>query len=113
LSLAQDYRYEKLQTHLHAIGDCERILARIALKTARPRDLSRLREVFAELPALQQHLTLLKSEKLTQLSQDIAEFPDLYELLQKAIIDNPPVIIREGGVLAEGFDAELDELTGN
>ncbi len=110
IELSQDYRYETLQTHLHAIGDCERILARIALKTARPRDLSRLREVFAELPALQQHLTLLKSEKLTQLSQDIAEFPDLYELLQKAIIDNPPVIIREGGVLAEGFDAELDEL---
>jgi DNA mismatch repair protein MutS len=110
IELMQDYRYEKLQVHLQAIGDCERILARIALKTARPRDLSRLREVFAELPPLQQQLQGLQTSKLTQLKGDIGEFPELHDLLQRAIIDNPPVVIREGGVLAQGFDAELDEL---
>ena len=110
IELMQDYRYEKLQTHLQAIGDCERILGRIALKTARPRDLSRLREVFAELPPLQQQLQGLQTPKLTQLKGDIGEFPELHDLLQRAIIDNPPVVIREGGVLAQGFDAELDEL---
>ena len=110
IELTQDYMYEKLQTHLQAIGDCERILARIALKTARPRDLSRLREVFAELPHLQQHLQYFKTAKLMQLKEDIREFPQLHDLLQRAIIENPPVVIREGGVLAEGFDADLDEL---
>jgi DNA mismatch repair protein MutS len=66
---------------LQAIGDCERILARVALKTARPRDLSRLREVFAELPALQQSMKVLQTEKLRTLATDIGEFPALHELL--------------------------------
>lgn len=110
IELGQDYLYEKLQQNLHAIGDCERILARIALKSARPRDLSRLREVFAELPHLQQQLQNTNTDKLIHLKEDIREFPELYDLLQRAIIDNPPVVIREGGVIAEGFDAELDEL---
>lgn len=108
--LSTDYYYEKLQSHLQAIGDCERILARVALKTARPRDLSRLREVFAELPALQQQLKLAKDSKIQALADDIQEFPQLHQLLNKAIVDNPPVVIRDGGVLADGFDAELDEL---
>lgn len=110
IELNTDYLFENLQSHLQAIGDCERILARIALKTARPRDLSRLREVFAELPALQQQLHTIKSPKLIQLKDDVSEFPQLHDLLQRAIIENPPVVIREGGVLAEGFDADLDEL---
>ena len=108
--LSEDYRYEALQRHLQAIGDCERILARVALKTARPRDLSRLREVFAELPDLQQAMAILQTPKLRALAEHISEFPVLHDVLVRAIIDNPPVVIREGGVLAEGFDAELDEL---
>jgi DNA mismatch repair protein MutS len=108
--LSEDYRYEALQSHLQAIGDCERILARVALKTARPRDLSRLREVFAELPDLQQAMAILQTPKLRALAEHISEFPVLHDVLVRAIIDNPPVVIREGGVLAEGFDAELDEL---
>ena len=108
--LSTAYRYEALQQPLQAIGDCERILARVALRTARPRDLSRLREVFAELPALQQLMAALKTPKLRELAEDISDFPELYALLQLAIIDNPPVVIRDGGVLAEGFDSELDEL---
>ncbi|MCB1658404.1 MAG: DNA mismatch repair protein MutS, partial [Pseudomonadales bacterium] len=106
IELSHDYLYEKLQQHLQAIGDCERIIARIALKSARPRDLSRLREVFAQLPHLQQQLQHTKTDKLRQLKGDIGEFPELHELLQRAIIDNPPVVIREGGVLAQGYDAE-------
>ncbi len=108
--LSEDYRYEALQRHLQAIGDCERILARVALKTARPRDLSRLREVFAELPDLQQAMAILQTPKIRALAEHISEFPVLHDVLVRAIIDNPPVVIREGGVLAEGFDAELDEL---
>lgn len=110
IELSSDYLFERVQRHLHLIGDCERILARIALKTARPRDLSRLREVFAQLPDLQQQMRAFNSTQLQQLSQAISEFPQLHQLLQQAIVDNPPMVIREGGVLAQGFDAELDEL---
>ena len=82
--LSKDYRYETLQSHLQAIGDCERILARVALKTARPRDLSRLREVFAELPDLQQAMAILQTPKLRALAEHISEFPVLHDVLVRA-----------------------------
>ena len=108
--LVAEYRYEALQPRLHAIGDCERILARIALRTARPRDLSRLREVFATLPSLQSSLQPLRSPRMRFLAESVREFPELLELLQRAIVEAPPMVVRDGGVLAEGYDAELDEL---
>ena len=105
-----DYRYEGLQECLKNIGDIERILARIALNSARPRDLLRLRETFTELPKLQAAIEKPQSTLLAQLATKIQQFPELETLLHKAIIDNPPVVIRDGGVIAPGFNAELDEL---
>ncbi len=95
---------------LKPIGDLERIIARIALKSARPRDLLKLREGLAALPEVQTLLKPSNTELLQQLRQCINEFPETLALLEKAIIDNPPVIIRDGGVIGAGFDAELDEL---
>ncbi len=97
----------ELQPHLQQVGDMERILARVALRTARPRDLTRLRTALEQLPWINQ---LLKtSTKLTALSSSIGEFDELCDLLQRAIIDTPPLLIRDGGVIAEGYNAELDE----
>lgn len=97
----------ELQPHLQQVGDMERILARVALRTARPRDLTRLRTALEQLPWINQ---LLKtSPKLTALSSSIGEFDELCDLLQRAIIDTPPLLIRDGGVIAEGYNAELDE----
>ena len=97
----------ELQPHLQQVGDMERILARVALRTARPRDLTRLRTALEQLPWINQ---LLKtSPKLTALSSSIGEFNELCDLLQRAIIDTPPLLIRDGGVIAEGYNAELDE----
>ncbi len=110
--LMDQYRHEQLADLLKPIGDCERILARVALRSARPRDLERLREALNALPALQQHLAPSDSIHIDALSDQIANFPDLASLLQRAIIESPPVVIREGGVIAEGYDAELDELRG-
>ncbi len=101
---------EPLQEQLRAIGDIERILARVALKSARPRDLAVLRDSLGALPRLRAALDTEQDPALAPLLTQIAEHPDAHDLLQRAVIDNPPVVIRDGGVLADGYDSELDEL---
>ena len=112
--LTEQYRFEQLHPLLQEIGDIERILARVGLRSARPRDLARLRDALLTLPRLQEALVRIVQETgtahLQALQKTIADFPDLASLLRGAIIDNPPVVIREGGVIAEGYDAELEEL---
>jgi len=102
--------YKDVHTHLRQVGDIERISSRIALKSARPRDLLVLRNTLAVLPALQQLLATSDNLQLAQLSKQIGEQPELLKLLQQALIDNPPVLIRDGGVIAAGYNQELDEL---
>ncbi len=106
----EDHRYAALRERLNGIGDIERILARVALKSARPRDLAQLRHALGELPALQAQLRALDSPRIQELAAEAAEHPATHALLQKALIETPPALIRDGGVLAEGYDAELDEL---
>lgn len=98
---------------LKRVGDVERILARVALRSARPRDLARLRDAFVELPTLAAMLAEFDSGSvLDELRVDIVAYPQLERTLTDAIIDNPPAVIRDGGVIKQGFDAELDELRG-
>ncbi|WP_296178817.1 DNA mismatch repair protein MutS [Pseudomonas sp. UBA1879] len=104
------YRFEHLQPQLKEIGDIERILARIGLRNARPRDLARLRDALGALPELQQALAELEAPHIQALAKTTSTYPDLADLLQRAIIDNPPAVIRDGGVLKTGYDGELDEL---
>ena len=99
---------DSLTPMLKQIGDIERILARLALRSARPRDLSRLRTAFQQLPELQ--TVLQQCQPLHELSQAINTFPELQDLLERAVIENPPVLIRDGGVIAPGYNDELDEL---
>ncbi|MDH4553912.1 DNA mismatch repair protein MutS [Pseudomonas sp. BN417] len=108
--LLDRYRFESLQPQLKEIGDVERILARIGLRNARPRDLARLRDALAALPQLQGAMTELEAPHLQALSGNIRTYPELADLLARAIIDNPPAVIRDGGVIKTGYDAELDEL---
>ena len=108
--LLEQQAYSDLQDELRGIGDIERILARVALKSARPRDLAVLRDSLACLPSIQSQFTALASPLLIQLAQEIDTHPDIVDLLTRAIKENPPMLIRDGGVLAEGYDAELDEL---
>ena len=99
-----------LQRMLAGVGDVERILARVALGSARPRDLAVLRDSLVQLPEIQAQLDPLEDPCLAELARQIGEHPGVHQLLLKAIIENPPVVIRDGGVLARGYDAELDEL---
>jgi DNA mismatch repair protein MutS len=109
-TLMDNRRYESLRERLNGIGDVERILARVALKSARPRDLSQLRYTLAELPALQTQLKSLDTPLLADLGQDMGEHPETHALLKSALAENPPALLREGGAIADGYDAELDEL---
>ncbi len=108
--LMHEYNYESLQEIFRKSGDMERILSRVALKSARPRDLARLRDTFLLLPQMQQLLAPLADAHVKRLSERLSEFPVLADLLERAIVDNPPVVIRDGGVIRTGFDTELDEL---
>ena len=108
LALQTNERIEPLQPLLQQVGDMERILARVALRTARPRDLTRLRTALEHIPDIVKHSQNLTACLDNTLKQ-IADFSELFELLSKAIIDNPPQLIRDGGVIAEGYNAELDE----
>ncbi|KOR32839.1 DNA mismatch repair protein MutS [Achromatium sp. WMS3] len=138
--------YISLQEELQGVGDIERILARVALKSARPRDLAILRETLEHLPAIQKLLKINNSNYYSNSSADdsiyhinnirdnignnrenndrnnnieslldrlktqIGVHPETLALLQKAIIEQPPILIRDGGVIAVGYDDELDEL---
>ena len=105
--------FAPLRDALKQIGDVERILARIALRSARPRDLARLRDALNILPELQASLTDFDGgTTLDDLRRHIHPYPEQAETLTRALIDNPPVVIRDGGVIADGFDAELDEYRG-
>lgn len=109
-SILKSQSYIELNEVLSGIGDIERIMTRIALKSARPRDLAQLRNALGQLPALQKHLAPHKSTHIKLLSQKIGEHPKIYSLLSKAVIETPPLLIRDGGVIATGYDKELDEL---
>jgi len=108
IAALQDYSSE-IQPTLRQVGDLERILARLALRTARPRDLARMRYAFQQLPLLNSVLTEIEPASVQALRQQMGEFTELRELLEHAIIEAPPVLIRDGGVIAPGYHEELDE----
>jgi len=109
-TLIINQHYSIIQDLLKNIGDIERILARVSLKSARPRDLIHLRNTFNLIPEIRKSLDNSDIKKLQTLKKEIKEFTDLQNTLQKALVENPPIVIRDGGVLADGYDKELDEL---
>ncbi|MCK6370881.1 MAG: DNA mismatch repair protein MutS, partial [Gammaproteobacteria bacterium] len=95
---------------LRAIGDLERILARIALRSARPRDLAQLRTALQLAPDTRRRLAAFDSPLLAALAGGLGDHVATRALLERALIDDPPMLIRDGGVIATGYDTELDEL---
>jgi DNA mismatch repair protein MutS len=113
-TLLQDEHYDQVKEVLQGIGDVERILSRIAIRTARPRDFAQLRDTLERLPMVHEVINNILDKQtsplLSLLDQQINDYPELYQLLMRAIIDTPPLLIRDGGVIAPGYDKELDEL---
>ena len=109
-TMVQQSAVAAVQASIDGVGDIERILSRVALRSARPRDLRQLCTALSRLPDLRDLLEPLATPALTELRDCISEHRRQYALLNKAIIDNPPMLIRDGGVIADGFDDELDDL---
>ncbi len=108
--LIQQQTFEAFALQLKPVGDIERILSRVALYSARPRDLLHLGSTLKQLPELTQSLKAQTSEKLLNLAEQLQTYPKLSATLIKAICENPPILMRDGGVIAEGYDSDLDEL---
>ncbi len=109
-TLLQARLFEALREQLRGSCDLERVLSRIALKSARPRDLGALRDTLARLPQLQAVLRTASDPLMEHLSKHINEHPGVHKLLHRALPDIPPTLVRDGGAIAPGYDAELDEL---
>ena len=111
IALLQDnLLYDRVHQVLRHVGDMERILTRVALRSARPRDITRLTMSLEQLPQIQKLLCETTDENLLKLKNYCKPLPELFKFLSEALIDNPPMTIREGGVIANDFDDELDEL---
>ena len=109
-ALGASRAYSPMQSLLRAVGDLERVLARIALRSARPRDLVQLRNALAELPPLRAALSGIDAPLVQILHADTADHAAEHALLGEAIAAEPSVFLRDGDVIAAGYDAELDEL---
>lgn len=109
-ALLQAQAHGPVREALGGSGDLERILTRVALGSARPRDLGTLRASLEKLPALHEALDAIDEPLVVELLQAMPPRPDLVELLARALVDQPPMLIRDGGVIRDGFNAELDEL---
>ena len=113
-TLLQNQSFDNVGELLRGIGDIERILSRIAIRSARPRDFAQLRDTLERIPMIRETVDGVNNAQasplLTELVQQINAFPDIHKLLTRAIIDTPPMLIRDGGVIAPGYDKELDEL---
>ena len=99
-----------VQAELKEIGDLERISSRVALRSARPRDLAQLRDGLTRIPALKTRLIGCRAERVQSLVDACSDHAAERELLMSALVETPPVVLRDGGVIAAGYDAELDEL---
>jgi len=109
-ALVDRRRFEALAEQLRAVGDIERVLARVALRSAKPRDLVQLRAALGALPGLRRAVAALDSPLLQSLRERMSEHPDSLQLLEQAIAAEPAALLRDGDVIAQGHDRELDEL---
>ncbi len=109
-TLLYSKRYVELRSGLCSIADLQRILSRIALYSAQPRDLLQLQNTLNALPALKQALTQYDSPRIAALADGIADFSDLSDELNRSLAENAAALIRDGNVIADGYDKLLDEL---
>lgn len=101
--------FDPLSELLKQIGDLERIYARLALRSIRPRDLVRMRDAIRVFPLLQDLIVSTEQPQLMRFHENLSGFESIEALLTEAVVETPPVLIRDGGVIAPGYHAELDE----
>ena len=110
LARDQAVNFVAMQDFLRGLSDIERIASRIAMASVRPRELAGLRTTLATLPRISEALAKCHNETLNRLSAAINIAPEWLTLLQRAVMDEPALVVRDGGVIAGGYSADLDEL---
>ena len=101
---------DEIREYLNPIYDLERLLSKVTYKTANPRDLIAFRNSLQMLPPIKTVLSAFEKEELTEIREQIDGLEDIYQLIDEAIIDEPPISIREGGMIKDGFDETIDRL---
>ncbi len=109
-TLHGEYGDDALAAPLGEIGDLERVLTRVALRTAAPRDLARLRDALRALPAIRSLLATFSADRLCALAELVGDFDAIAQLLTRALAPELPATLRDGGVIADGYDTQLDSL---
>ncbi|MBI1954825.1 MAG: DNA mismatch repair protein MutS, partial [Acidobacteria bacterium] len=107
---SQPMALSRMARELSVVYDLERLLSKVTLGTATPRDLAALRNSLAPLPTLRTLLAALQSRRCRELWEELDELADVRSLLERALVDGPPMSLSEGGVIREGYNPELDEL---
>ena len=101
---------DEIREYLNPIYDLERLLSKVTYKTANPRDLIAFRNSLEMLPPIKTVLSAFEKEELTEIREQIDGLEDIYQLIDEAIIEEPPISIREGGMIKDGFDETIDRL---
>ena len=101
---------DELREYLNPIYDLERLMGKISYKTANPRDLIALRNSLEMLPSIKMVLQDFQVAELNKLYEEIDGLEDLYQLIQESIVEEPPLLIREGGIIKEGFNETIDNM---
>ncbi|MFA7375923.1 MAG: DNA mismatch repair protein MutS [Acholeplasmataceae bacterium] len=104
------FKRDDLKKALQGVYDLRRITTRIASQNASGKDLAQLRQTLSRIPLIKITLNQFNEQKLTNFSNEINDFSSLYSLLEKAIEDNPPLTLKDGGIIKKGYDERLDEL---
>lgn len=101
---------EEIREYLGTVYDLERLMTRISYKTANPRDLVAFRNSIQVLPGIKQVLENFSSAKIRGINDQLDPLSDLYQLVASAIAEEPPISVHDGGILREGYRADVDEL---
>ena len=101
---------DEIREYLNPIYDLERLLSKVTYKTANPRDLIAFRNSLEMLPPIKTVLSAFEKDELTEIRKQIDGLEDIYQLIDEAIIEEPPISIREGGMIKDGFDDTIDRL---
>lgn len=101
---------EEIREYLNPVYDLERLMSKISCKTANPRDLIAFRSSLQMLPYIKSLISSFDSELMRGIHDKLDPLEDLYKLIESAIVDDPPITIREGGIIKDGYNAQADEL---
>ena len=101
---------EEMREYLQAVYDLERLLGRVSYKSANPRDLIALKNSLAMLPSLRAVLTDFEAPLLAEILENMDPLQDIYKLIDDAVTEEPPIALKEGGIIKEGFDKSVDAL---